>query len=225
MRLQLFLLHIDHLLTQEQIKHRVKSWPVSEQRQVLSFIQQPDYNASFWSRILLQEALSQLKLPFEWKQLQYSEKGRPFLLNKPLDFNLSHSGVYVFLGIDSHKIGVDIEKHRTVKYQNFNRQFSPQELRQIESADEPQKEFFRLWSVKEAVIKADGRGMAVLSRTHIYTDTDAKIDEMTWFYQSLHELETYSMAVCSERPFESSQAKIKRLYTTDLLKKMEEKPN
>jgi 4'-phosphopantetheinyl transferase len=94
----------------------------------------------------------------EQKRHQY---GKPFFQNLP-EFNISHSGDWVvFAFAKQGKIGVDIEKIRTLEIQNFNKQFSPTDLVKIQQNKNPLRAFFNAWTIKEAVMKADGRAMKI----------------------------------------------------------------
>lgn len=98
-------------------------------------------------------------------RFSYGTHGKPHL-ECDLRFNLSHSGglavVAVALG---REIGIDIEKLRNGF--SFNelaqRFFSPYEAALIRSLpDEPKmREFFRLWTRKEAYMKALGIGISL----------------------------------------------------------------
>lgn len=88
--------------------------------------------------------------------------GKPFLPGGP-SFNLSHSGDWALLGVTpAHPLGVDLEAHRPVETAVARRFFSPAEqaaLRRLPITDWPTG-FFRLWTRKEAVVKALGTGLS-----------------------------------------------------------------
>ncbi len=82
----------------------------------------------------------------------------------PAGFNVSHSGdrfiVALALGLEP---GVDIERIRPRRSlaRLARRFFSPSEQRAVAEDPDPLRAFHRIWSRKEAVIKADGRGVAL----------------------------------------------------------------
>ena len=82
----------------------------------------------------------------------------------PIGFNISHSGdrfvVALALGMEP---GVDIERIRARRdLAGLARwSFSPSEQEEVAAAPEPMDAFYRVWSRKEAVIKADGRGISI----------------------------------------------------------------
>jgi 4'-phosphopantetheinyl transferase len=103
-------------------------------------------------------------------ELEFDEGpyGKP-LLTFPeglLEFNISHSGGCTLIGVTrQHACGVDIERLRqNVAITNIvSDWFSPEERRLIDSvpADHQIQTFFRIWTMKEAVVKAMGAGMSV----------------------------------------------------------------
>lgn len=114
-------------------------------------------------RIFLGELLS---LPPEDVLIGYSEFGKPYLLDPPfpLFFNVSHSGDYsVFAFSRSSEVGVDIEaiNPEITKDRLENLIFSEKELEIFNKLppEEKTEAFYRVWTQKEAILKADGKGL------------------------------------------------------------------
>lgn len=95
--------------------------------------------------------------------------GKPHLVPRgpslpPIGFNLSHSGdrfiVALALGLNP---GVDVELIRPCRSLDLLARhcFSPAEQRAVAGDPDPIRAFYRVWSRKEAVIKADGRGVSI----------------------------------------------------------------
>lgn len=96
------------------------------------------------------------------------EHGRPQLaepFGRTLEFNWSHSGDRALIAL-AHGCapGVDIEqlRPRPRAMQLAERFFHPQETAALSELDKPEQErgFLQLWTAKEAVLKAMGRGIA-----------------------------------------------------------------
>ena len=81
-----------------------------------------------------------------------------------LGFNVSHSGErFVIAAAVGMAPGVDVERvrpHRDLS-SLARRFFSPAEQEEVAAAPDPLRAFYRVWTRKEAVIKADGRGVAI----------------------------------------------------------------
>ena len=110
-------------------------------------------------------------------------QGKPFLVSPAgsapwLYFNLSHSGGWALLAITAAgEIGADIEEIRAFDdFQSMARNtFSPPETANLLalSSDRQLDGFFACWARKEALIKADGRGLGVpLDHFEVNVDPD-----------------------------------------------------
>lgn len=92
--------------------------------------------------------------------------GKPKLADSSawLQFNLSHSHDQALIAVSSVEVGVDIERIRELRhFDRFVRRFlSPNEATYLSkcSADVRDGEFFKIWTAKEAYLKAIGTGLA-----------------------------------------------------------------
>ena len=94
-------------------------------------------------------------------------QGKP-LINRPTtpwQFNLSHSHGLIALALTyDTAVGVDVEcHHRNADILQLARHcFHPYEIQQLEAlpTDEQQQHFFKLWTLKEAYVKAIGTGLS-----------------------------------------------------------------
>ncbi len=99
----------------------------------------------------------------------YLEHGKPFARvgdrRAVHGFNVSHSGRHGLIAIDGHgRIGVDVEERRPREdLEGIGRLvFTPAEQRLLERAERDRsREFYRLWSLKEALMKAVGAGFSL----------------------------------------------------------------
>lgn len=118
------------------------------------------------SRALLRQLLAQ-RLATSPSQLQFSngEHGKPQLQDGRWHFNLSHSGSWLVLALcQQGPLGVDIEmgKRRHHPLPLARRFYAQSEYEWLCAlpAQEQESAFYRLWSRKEAVLKAHGGGIA-----------------------------------------------------------------
>ena len=92
------------------------------------------------------------------------EHGKPYLtgINDAPHFNLAHSGDLALVAVCDRPVGVDIEQVRplTNMAQMAEMSFTDEERTALWPLDEPARTdaFFRLWTRKEAVMKAHGAG-------------------------------------------------------------------
>ncbi|OCQ99688.1 4'-phosphopantetheinyl transferase [Oscillatoriales cyanobacterium USR001] len=155
-------------------------------------------------------------------RFNYSTRGKPEIAEncgvKNLEFNLSHSEEIAIYGITcASKIGIDIEKIRSIDdaEQIAKRFFAAREcswLSEISPSEKPAA-FFRLWTCKEAYLKAIGEGLAFgldrfeISFSSSESPTIISIQgsdriEIPWFLQQLTPVSGYvgSVAVKVDNP-------------------------
>jgi 4'-phosphopantetheinyl transferase len=161
-------------------------------KEILQYKKQDDINRLTAGKYLLKRILENMGQPDLLNNYQIDEMGKPFIEGTH-DFNISHSGEVVVCAMinDTGKVGVDVEKIRKVEIEKFNKQFSPTEMMQILADADPQQKFFDYWSMKEAVMKADGRGMRIpLHSIRLKVDhasIDDKDDRWNLYPITLHE--------------------------------------
>jgi 4'-phosphopantetheinyl transferase len=90
------------------------------------------------------------------------EFGKPVLRGREIEFNASHSGDVVALAFArGTPVGVDVERRRplTDALALARRYFSAEEVRIVECAVDIADAFFAVWTAKEAIVKASGKGI------------------------------------------------------------------
>lgn len=93
--------------------------------------------------------------------IEKKENGKPFITNYPnIYFNLSHCTGLMVCGISGGEIGVDAELIRTYSGKAAKRIFSESERNFVLHGLDKEKNFFRIWTLKEALGKALGTGIS-----------------------------------------------------------------
>ena len=124
-------------------------------------------NQFLLTRLFLREALARYTgIAPRDIDIARTPNGKPFLANTsaPLHFNLSHTSNVAALAVSAQgELGVDIE---ILEERNFlriaHRYFHAKEVEQLQSCNETERAtlFFKLWTLKEAFLKATGEGIA-----------------------------------------------------------------
>lgn len=93
--------------------------------------------------------------------------GKPFLVERPeLGFSLAHAGALALVAVAAGPVGVDVEPVDGRPAPNLARHIcTPGELRALEGAGAGSVDVLRLWTRKEALLKATGEGLARDPRT------------------------------------------------------------
>lgn len=101
--------------------------------------------------------------------LNKNEKGAPIPTNG-IHWSLSHKSAFVAAVTAGQPIGIDIEKLRECSKALYERIASPNEWDLAPTVT--QVLFFRIWTAKEAVLKAAGQGLTGLSDCRILSIDD-----------------------------------------------------
>ncbi|TVU37707.1 hypothetical protein EJB05_11037 [Eragrostis curvula] len=176
--------HVWYLLPDEmndasQLKMYMELLSPSERRNALSMNGEKLQKGAMLSRVLVRTTLwryTECKIDprsFEYKKNKF---GKPEILWQsddvrmkwPLYFNISHTSSLIACCITmGTPIGIDIEekKRKTAKsiLSLARRYFTPPEVDYLSKIPDPeaqQKEFIKLWTLKEAYVKALGRGFS-----------------------------------------------------------------
>ena len=89
--------------------------------------------------------------------------GKPSLAEHPeIHYNLSHAEGIAACMVSDRECGIDCENVRDFRPNVMKRAFSEKEREMVEKAAESEKNllFFRLWTLKEAYVKALGIGIS-----------------------------------------------------------------
>jgi len=137
-------------------------------------------------------------------ELIENPQGKPFInpqQNKnDLQFNLSHSKNCILIAITmAADIGIDVEFQKEVKPEEVDIAFTKDELNLLNSlSDEAQQQaLFNIWTRKEAVLKAVGKGFSISpSAVHVgLENTSIHLENKEWFIHPLIVADGYSAAV------------------------------
>jgi 4'-phosphopantetheinyl transferase len=143
----------------------------AEERRCAAFRLEKHRAAYALSHAMLRLVLSEYApvRPEQWQFLT-GEKGKPEIagpaLDIPLWFNLSHTdGFAVCVAGRVRDLGVDVENmNRTASCDDLAKRFfasSEYEYLRNLPASLQRKAFFRIWTLKEAYIKAEGKGLSI----------------------------------------------------------------
>ncbi len=102
-------------------------------------------------------------------------RGKPYFVDSPWHFSISHTKNHVFCALSQHPIGMDAEE--------TDRQVSPHLARRWLSPSEQQRvagngDVLRLWVLKEAYAKLTGQGLGNYLKNTDFDPNDRRIQEI-----------------------------------------------
>lgn len=142
---------------------------LSEQRRekVLSMGSREQQRQSVAAYLLLCQAVGVEKPVF-----QFDAHGKPTIVGRTdIHFSMSHTRGAVAVAIGDKPVGVDIERaDRRISEGLIRHTMNEEEIARIRSSESPQREFMRLWTQKEALLKMTGEGIQGGLLTALTTD-------------------------------------------------------
>ncbi|MBR5438352.1 MAG: 4'-phosphopantetheinyl transferase superfamily protein [Clostridia bacterium] len=129
---------------------------------------------------------------------RYERKGKPYLKDENLFFSISHSGCYVLCCVSDKECGCDIEKIKEYNPKIPRRFFTEKETAALESHNEKECSFTRIWTLKESVLKKTGDGISGGLDSYCFADyVDKRSFEAFGCCFSCFSLDGYEISVCS----------------------------
>lgn len=147
------------------------------------------------ARLLLWKYAQDNNLIWDWGQWKRTSTNKPFMQNGPY-FNISHSGKMVLVAISTEQeLGVDIEYNSDIDITSISHYLHEDEIAFLKQKGNNQNNFYKVWTRKEALLKAIGIGL-LEGVNHFNVLSDVIKYQRTWFLQDLQVAEGYSAAVC-----------------------------
>ena len=98
------------------------------------------------------------------------------------------------------KIGIDIEKLKCNNLADFEPAMTAYQWTQIYESPSPHKKFYNYWTIKESVIKAEGKGMSVPLDEIFIEDNIAGYGTNKWHLYPISINNEYSCTLASNVP-------------------------
>ncbi len=183
----------------EDIKERIRRYRKKENKYQLLI-----------GRLLLREGMHQLGFyNFDLQDLHYNEHNCPLWITE-IHFNIAHSQNIVACAFSkTAAIGLDVERIRKINLNDFEYILNDLDHQNIKKSQKVYQAFFKIWTIKEAITKAIGKGLAIDVQQIYIFDEFAELEGQKWYYQSLNLAEGFAAHIVSDKVF--SQLEIKEL--------------
>jgi len=157
-----------------------------------------------------------LNIPAREIQFNYAQNGKPELTPPRLHFNLSHAHQCILIAISPDSpVGIDVEyfKHDLDFLAIADEFCSKAEYEKLLTTPDEEKylAFFRCWTRKEAIIKAQGQGLSFpLKQLEVSFLPQEKVEILSfednpsfhsWKLEELNPRENYIAAIATPKPY------------------------
>lgn len=184
-------------LTLDAYQYYLHRLPETERSKVLRYRRHQDAYLSVLGKALLMRGLADSDYDYNLiHNYKITAFGRPYMLSGP-KFNISHSGNVAVCALSENAVGADIEEVKQIDIDLFVDYFIPEEWNFIQTAPNPIAAFYTLWCQKEAVVKADGKGLSNSLKDVVTLRHQTELNE-TIYHTQLHSIyPDYIMATAS----------------------------
>jgi len=184
---QIFYTYISEENHQYLVKKYLNDFPDDFQKKVLAYKRWQDAQLSLLGRLLLRTGLHNKNKNYINKAISYTGYKKPFLIDCSVKFNISHAGeIVVCVLSESTDIGVDIEILTDISIEDYESHMTKRELDIIKKEVDNKAAFFDYWTQKEAVIKANGKGLSIPLKSFEIIDNKTVIDKESFFVKKIH---------------------------------------
>ena len=195
---------LNKLLPDKTFRKHLDSMPIHIQADTLRYIQCHDRHTRLYGKLLLKKGLKELGFSDEvLSGMVYSPFSRPYLKEiHHIDFNISHSNNLVVCAIsnDNTRLGIDTQFIQQIDFNDFRFVMNDHQWEIIHQSQSPQSTFFKFWTIKESVIKADGRGMSIPLKDIPTCQTTVTLDNEKWHLKEICLNNKYSTYLASNKP-------------------------
>ncbi len=146
--------------------------------------------------------------------VSFSDHGKPYVRGNKFYFNISHTRELVLCAMSKKECGIDCETIRQVSPKLIEKVCTPKECRSVFSADDPFREFFIHWTLKESYMKYTGLGFSIPPKSlefeihddGIISNTDCRFFTIDYSFNKI-------ISVCAPEQFTFSieKAPVKRI--------------
>ena len=190
--------HSEERMNAEVFERLFQQLPHFVQQQVLGYKNWQDRQRIVIGKNLLMTALHSLNSNlFSISNLKYTKFQRPYIDNAP-DFNIAHSGNFALCALSkTTRVGVDIEKIGKAEIDLFESHFSQKELAQITEAENSNYAFYKLWTQKEACLKAVGMGLSLPLNKIVIDNNKVFLSGQEWHLHLINLHPEYLCYLCT----------------------------
>ena len=195
-------------LEESLLRETYHRMPLERRTKTDSYRQEMDKKRSIAAFYLLEKAWMEHQKSGTQEELQlaYSEFGKPYLPDFPeFHFSISHSGkIAVCASCETGEIGIDIQLIKEIRLglaERFFTKLEREELEELPLGKERDRQFAKIWTMKESYLKYSGRGMRVeLSKFYQEQHTGWILEEQQRkaYVSHFENFEGYLFAVCQK---------------------------
>ena len=152
---------LDKLWKDKELEKNLSLLPYVLRQKILLYKDKKEQQLRICGKLMLLQLLNESDATKDYGlyNIKYDEYNKPFF-NENFNFSIAHSEDYVVCAASKHvHVGIDVEKIKPINVQLLKDIFSPEEWLSLDQKKYDLNYFYFLWTRKEAVLKAIGKGI------------------------------------------------------------------
>ena len=202
--IKLFYCRFDHWPSEQEFEKKLFSLPESIINKINQYNNYEDKVLRLAGKLLLQEAFKGIDIAnkLSLSDILLNDNGKPVTANHSIYFNTAYSGnIAIFIINTSGETGIDIEKIITADLSLYQDYFTLKEWNSIISINDSltiNYQFFHLWTRKEAILKASGKGLLYALNTIEVLDSTVNLNNKSYYLQTINLHKEYICHIATE---------------------------
>lgn len=135
------------------------------------------------------------------REIRREGNKKPVFDTDGIHFSVSHSGRYWSCTVSDSPVGIDIQEHKSCRYEMIARRFfHPQEALFVLAC--PAERFFPVWTAKESYVKYTGEGITDRFPSFSTVQNEKIVGCGSTFLQFVSVADDYTLCLCTAAPAE-----------------------
>ncbi len=204
--IEIYAVNLKHQLPKEVYHLLLSNVSGEKQDKIGRFHRIQDAQRSLISDVLVRRIITdKLGRKNEDIVFEYNEYGKPALKQQQdFCFNTSHAGDWIVCAVHTLPVGIDVEHIQPIEFDIAKRFFSQEEYQDLMQKEDSERlsYFYELWTLKEAYIKAVGKGLSIPLNSFSFRIPfedilfKSKEDTRNYSFKQYKLAADYKMAVC-----------------------------
>ena len=115
----------------------------------------------------------------EFPEIAIENRGKPYFVDSPWHFSISHTKRRVFCALSEGNVGIDVEEmDRNINLRLAEKILSPAEKARFDDAADKRLALLRFWVLKEASAKLTGEGLKGYPNHTDFSLDDPRVSEI-----------------------------------------------
>jgi 4'-phosphopantetheinyl transferase len=187
----------------DKLDEMMQPLPQDMQQKILAYRGWQERQARILGKHMLLKLLKDFDLSLTLADLRYTEFNKPYL-SSGFDFSIAHSNeIVICAGAINAEIGADIEKMLPIEISDYEDHLTTNEWNLIHKASDVQIAFYQIWTKKEALLKALGKGVNIDFKKLDVSSDRISYDERTYWFFPLSVRENYMAHIATTAPHDT----------------------